>query len=49
MMGAVVSLEALLDERRVWKGRQQGAPQVSPHPSGHALLDSALQIGRAHV
>ncbi|KPW48157.1 Uncharacterized protein ALO82_02228 [Pseudomonas syringae pv. broussonetiae] len=45
MMGAVVSLDALLDERRVWKGRQQSAPQVSPHPSGHALLDSALPTG----
>ncbi len=29
MMGAVVSLDALLDERRVWKGRQQIAPPVS--------------------
>lgn len=45
MMGAVVSLDALLDERRVWKGRQQSTPQVSPHPSGHAALDSALPTG----
>ncbi|PBP43110.1 DNA lesion error-prone repair protein ImuA, partial [Pseudomonas syringae] len=45
MMGAVVSLDALLDERRVWKGRQQSAPQVSPQPSGHALLDAALPTG----
>ncbi len=45
MMGAVVSLDALLDERRVWKGRQQSTPQVSPHPSGHSALDSALPTG----
>ncbi|WP_122284934.1 hypothetical protein [Pseudomonas syringae group genomosp. 3] len=44
-MGAVVSLDALLDERRVWKGRQQSTPQVSPHPSGHAALDNALPTG----
>ncbi|KPW84356.1 hypothetical protein SAMN05216596_101719 [Pseudomonas congelans] len=45
MMGAVVSLDALLDERRVWKGRQQSAPQISQQPSGHALLDAALPSG----
>jgi hypothetical protein len=43
-MAAVVSLDALLDERRVWKGRST-APSVSPHPSGHALLDRALPTG----
>jgi hypothetical protein len=44
MMGAVVSLEALLDERRIWKGR----PAVQPfavQPTGHALLDAALPMG----
>ena len=44
MMGAVVSLDALLDERRIWKGRQQVQP-VAAQPTGHALLDAALPIG----
>jgi hypothetical protein len=44
MMGAVVSLESLLDERRVWKGRQTAAP-VSLQPTGHAALDAALPSG----
>jgi hypothetical protein len=44
MMGAVVSLDALLDERRVWKGRQS-APPVSPQPTGHSALDAALPTG----
>jgi hypothetical protein len=40
-MGAVVSLDALLDERRIWKGRPQAQP-VGVQPTGHALLDAAL-------
>lgn len=44
MMGAVVSLDALLDERRVWKGRAQVQP-VAAQPTGHPLLDAALPIG----
>jgi len=44
MMGAVVSLESLLDERRVWKGRQSAAP-VSLQPTGHSALDAALPSG----
>lgn len=44
MMGAVVSLDALLDERRVWKGRQT-APPINPQPTGHAALDAALPLG----
>ncbi|WP_426139399.1 translesion DNA synthesis-associated protein ImuA [Pseudomonas sp. DWP3-1-2] len=43
-MGAVVSLDALLDERRVWKGRQT-APPINPQPTGHAALDAALPLG----
>ncbi|MGV8917696.1 MAG: translesion DNA synthesis-associated protein ImuA [Pseudomonas sp.] len=43
-MGAVVSLDALLDERRVWKGRPDVQP-VSPQPTGHAALDAALPTG----
>jgi len=44
MMGAVVSLDALLDERRVWKGRSPVQP-VAAQPTGHVLLDAALPIG----
>jgi hypothetical protein len=44
MMGAVVSLDALLDERRVWKGRQS-APPVSPQPTGYPALDAVLPSG----
>lgn len=44
MMGAVVSLDALLDERRVWKGRPQ-VQSVAAQPTGHRLLDAALPHG----
>lgn len=44
MMGAVVSLDALLDERRIWKGRPAVQP-VAAQPTGHALLDAALPMG----
>ncbi|MEE1925357.1 translesion DNA synthesis-associated protein ImuA [Pseudomonas sp. 148P] len=43
-MGAVVSLDGLLDTRRVWKGR----PLVENHglqPTGHAALDAVLPGG----
>ncbi|WP_166362015.1 translesion DNA synthesis-associated protein ImuA [Pseudomonas akapageensis] len=43
-MGAVVSLDGLLDERRVWKGRPS-APAVGVQPTGHAVLDAALPTG----
>ncbi|MGV6395246.1 translesion DNA synthesis-associated protein ImuA [Pseudomonas caspiana] len=43
-MGAVVSLDSLLDERRVWKGRQSAAP-VSLQPTGYSALDAALPSG----
>jgi hypothetical protein len=43
----VVSLESLLDARRVWKGRaaQAGAATQALQPSGHAQLDQALPTG----
>lgn len=41
MMGAVVSLEGLLDQRRVWKGRQTAQP-LGVQPTGHAQLDAVL-------
>lgn len=44
MMGAVVSLDSLLDERRVWKGRQHTAP-VGLQPTGHSALDKVLPTG----
>lgn len=43
-MGALISLDGLLDQQRVWKGR----PQVQSkglQPTGHAVLDSALPGG----
>ncbi|TDF81494.1 translesion DNA synthesis-associated protein ImuA [Pseudomonas sp. H9] len=43
-MGAVVSLDGLLDQRRVWKGRPQAQPQ-GEQPTGHAQLDTRLPGG----
>ncbi|MCW2271893.1 SOS cell division inhibitor [compost metagenome] len=43
-MGAVVSLDGLLDQQRVWKGRPHAQPQ-GLQPTGHALLDAALPGG----
>lgn len=43
-MSAVVAIDALLQERRLWKGR----PAVSPagaQPTGHAALDAVLPAG----
>lgn len=43
-MGAVVALDTLLDQRRVWKGQPQAQP-ASTQRTGHAALDAALPIG----
>ncbi|WPP02196.1 translesion DNA synthesis-associated protein ImuA [Pseudomonas sp. HR96] len=43
-MGNVTSLAGLLDERRVWKGRQPARPS-GLQPTGHAELDAALPTG----
>ncbi|SDI19517.1 Cell division inhibitor SulA, prevents FtsZ ring assembly [Pseudomonas benzenivorans] len=43
-MGAVVALDALLDQRRVWKGRPTSQP-ASAQPTGHAALDALLPTG----
>ncbi|HET6396791.1 MAG TPA: translesion DNA synthesis-associated protein ImuA, partial [Pseudoxanthomonas sp.] len=43
-MGAVVAIDALLRERRVWKGRP-AAPAPGAQPTGHAALDAALPSG----
>jgi hypothetical protein len=44
MAGAVTSLEGLLDQRRLWKGR--ATPRISgQQPTGHAALDAVLPSG----
>ncbi|WP_213878753.1 translesion DNA synthesis-associated protein ImuA [Pseudomonas sp. dw_358] len=43
-MGQVVSLEGLLDQRRVWKGRQPSR-SAGLQPTGHADLDAVLPTG----
>lgn len=43
-MGAVVALDSLLDQRRLWKGQPQARPSDS-QSTGHAALDAALPIG----
>ena len=40
-MGAVVALDTLLHERRVWKGRPVPLPSGA-QPTGHAALDAVL-------
>lgn len=44
MSGAVLALDALLLQRRVWKGQPQGVP-ADLQPTGHAALDAALPSG----
>lgn len=44
-MGAVVALDALLNERRVWKGQPVSQPGGSDQPTGLAELDRALPGG----
>jgi hypothetical protein len=44
-MGAVLSLEGLLDTRHVWRGRPVTAPAADGHPTGLATLDDALPQG----
>lgn len=43
-MGAVVAIDALLQERRVWKGQPSALP-ASRQPTGLAALDAALPTG----
>jgi len=43
-MSAVVSLDALLRQQRVWKGRGEGAPAAA-QPTGHSQLDRLLPGG----
>ena len=44
-MAAVVALDALLRDARVWRGQDSPAPARSPQPTGHAALDAALPTG----
>lgn len=44
-MGAVVDLDGLLDQRRVWRGRQTQARPLGLQPTGHAHLDHRLPEG----
>ena len=43
-MSTVVSLDALLQQRRVWKGAGQGVA-VASQPTGHTQLDARLPGG----
>ena len=43
-MSAVVSLDVLLADRRLWRGQPDPRP-ASNEPSGHAALDAALPSG----
>lgn len=43
-MGAVVAIDALLHERRVWRGQSTALPPSS-QPTGFKVLDAALPIG----
>jgi cell division inhibitor SulA len=40
-MGAVIALDALLDQRLVWKGQPE-SPPVNAQSTGHQALDAAL-------
>lgn len=44
-MGAVVDLDRLLEQRRVWRGRQAQARPLGLQPTGHAALDERLPEG----
>ncbi|WP_188035799.1 translesion DNA synthesis-associated protein ImuA [Pseudomonas sp. EZ-C24] len=44
-MGAVVDLDGLLDQRRIWRGRQTQARPLGLQPTGHAQLDERLPDG----
>jgi hypothetical protein len=43
-MGAVISVESLLAQRRLWRG-QPSSPPPTRAPTGHAALDAALPTG----
>ena len=45
MMGALVDLEGLLEQRRVWRGRSTQVRPQGVQPTGHAALDQRLPEG----
>jgi cell division inhibitor SulA len=44
-MGAVLALDALLDDRRVWRGHAVPKSHEGVHPTGHPALDASLPQG----
>ncbi len=44
MSAAVIALDSLLDQRRVWRGQAQSRPATA-QPTGHAALDALLPAG----
>lgn len=44
-MGQIIALDALLSDRRIWRGQPVATPASSAQPSGHAALDAALPSG----
>ncbi|PRH83623.1 translesion DNA synthesis-associated protein ImuA [Arenimonas caeni] len=44
-MGAVLSLDTLLAQRRLWRGQPGGRAEAAREPTGHAALDAALPGG----
>ena len=44
-MGQLVALDALLSDRRVWRGQPASALPSPTHPTGHAALDAVLPWG----
>jgi hypothetical protein len=43
-MSVAIELDALLDQRRVWKGRSASQP-TNAQPTGHVALDASLPTG----
>jgi len=44
-MGAVIALDGLLSQRRIWRGQPTSIVHATPQPTGLAALDAALPAG----
>src|SRR5688500_8053545 len=44
-MGAVIALEGLLSQRRIWRGQPATAAPTAPQPTGLVALDAILPAG----
>ena len=44
-MSSVVTIESLLDARRVWRGQGVASPSAHGQPTGNAALDAVLPGG----